>query len=41
MVCDFIGHLATISLYVEMLHNYNILGTIEEMWSRVDIKDEK
>jgi len=40
MVCDFISHLPTNSIYVEMLHN-NILGTIEEMWSRVDITDEK
>ncbi len=40
MVCDFIGHLVTISLNVEMLHN-NILGVIEEMRSKVDMEDEK
>jgi hypothetical protein len=40
MVCDFISRLATISLNVEMLHN-NILRAIEEMQSRVDIKDFK
>jgi hypothetical protein len=40
VVCDFIGHLVTISPNVEMLHN-NILGVIEEMQSRVDIEDEK
>jgi hypothetical protein len=40
IVCDFIGHIMTISLDVEMLHN-NILGAIEKMQSKVDIKDEK
>jgi hypothetical protein len=40
MVCDFIGHLVTIFVDVEMLHN-NILGAIEEMQYKVDIKDEK
>jgi hypothetical protein len=30
----------TISLNVEMLHN-NILGAIEKMQSKVDIKDKK
>jgi hypothetical protein len=40
MVCDFRSHLATIFLDVEMLH-HNILGTIEEMRSRVDIGNKK
>ncbi len=36
----FIDRLATISPKVQMLHS-NIFGTIEKMWSRVDIEDEK
>jgi hypothetical protein len=40
MVCDFINHLISIFPQVKVLQN-NILGVIEEMWSRVDIKDKK